>query len=285
VSRSEGIVPAAESARDRWAVPVALTCAIYAAIAMLLAGISRWQEPRLRRDALIELDVVDRPPLPVEPDPDPEPAPEPAPEPPPPQPALPPPPPRNVLKAMPPKAEPSPVPPPPEDVPDEEPAAAEPNTNNDLPASSRVFRLPSSGPDGTMPVARGQTTGRAGGVPGGRGTNTGGGGDVRAGQGVKPVSLSALKRMPRPIGRQDYLNTQYPEEARRLRIEGQVKVRLVIDAQGRVQQTALVQKLGHGLDQQALTFARRLRFEPALDQNDQPVPTAIVWTFTFTLPD
>jgi TonB family protein len=78
--------------------------------------------------------------------------------------------------------------------------------------------------------------------------------------------------------------TDYPPDARRLGIEGQVKVRLKVDAEGNVASRSLVTRLGHGLDELALRLAARLRFKPAIDTSDKPVPATVVWTFTFTLP-
>ena len=73
-------------------------------------------------------------------------------------------------------------------------------------------------------------------------------------------------------------------EAKRLGVEGQVKVRLKIDAGGNVAGRSLVTRLGHGLDELALKLAGRLRFKPAIATDDRPVPATVVWTFTFTLP-
>jgi TonB family protein len=89
--------------------------------------------------------------------------------------------------------------------------------------------------------------------------------------------------MPESIGEHD-LSKEYPPEARRLGIEGQVAVRLLVDETGRVAQRRLVRGVGHGLDEKALELARRIRFRPALDDADRPVSTWITWTFTFTLP-
>src|SRR5262249_61073386 len=106
------------------------------------------------------------------------------------------------------------------------------------------------------------------------------------GSGPAPVSVAELKNMPQPIGDTDFIEAHkdYPADARRLGVEGQVKVRLVVDAQGQVASRQLVTRLGHGLDQLALRLAGRLRFHPALDTSDRPVAAVVVWTFTFTLP-
>jgi TonB family protein len=76
----------------------------------------------------------------------------------------------------------------------------------------------------------------------------------------------------------------YPPEAKRLGIEGVIRVRLVVDATGKVQSAVLLNKLGHGLDELALRRARQLQFEPARDASDRPVTSVLVWTFNMTLP-
>ena len=92
--------------------------------------------------------------------------------------------------------------------------------------------------------------------------------------------------MPQPIGDTDFIEAHkdYPADARRFGIEGQVKVRLVVESEGRVASRRLVTRLGHGLDQLAMRLAQRLRFHPARDTGDRPVPAVVVWTFTFTPP-
>jgi TonB family protein len=267
---------------DRWAVPVALTAAIYLTLGVALWSLARWS-PAPPPPVVVELELVEPPPQPPEATPTP-------PEPAPPEPE-PPPPPAPRAPRPPRRPRPSPPPPAPDGVTDD-PAATDdapapgPARNDDAVAPKRVFRLPDQGPGGTVPVGVGRTSGSARGVRGGAGTNTGGGapdGDSTGGP-RRPVSVAALKRMPRPLPGQDFTTTDYPAEAKRRRIEGEVKVRLTIDATGAVTRAALVSGLGFGLDEQALRLGRALRFEPALDQDDQPVPTAIVWTFGFTVP-
>ena len=70
-----------------------------------------------------------------------------------------------------------------------------------------------------------------------------------------------------------------------LGMEGTIKVRIVVDASGKVRgRPKRITRLGHGLDQLEIRWARKLRFRPAIDSNDSPVPATVVWTFNFTLP-
>jgi TonB family protein len=76
----------------------------------------------------------------------------------------------------------------------------------------------------------------------------------------------------------------YPAEARALRIAGAIRVRLNVDELGKVTACALLNKLGHGLDELALQRAAVIEFEPAIDIDDKPAGSVVVWTFNFTLP-
>jgi protein TonB len=123
---------------------------------------------------------------------------------------------------------------------------------------------------------------------GGGGSGTGGGAPANSsGTGAQPVPVALLQTLPQPIGDTDFIKaSDYPEEARRLGIEGAVKVRLVIDERGQVIARSLAgPRLGHGLDELALRKARLLRFKPGLDRDGRPVTTSIVWTFRCVLPE
>jgi periplasmic protein TonB len=172
---------------------------------------------------------------------------------------------------------PDPAPPPPGDTGDPAPGWAA-----EAPSQDQPYNLGDAVPaaQARAPAARGR-----GGTGGG--TGTGGGGETNGtGSVPTPVSVSDIKTMPQPIGDTDFVEAHkdYPPEARRLGVEGQVKVRLVVDAQGKVASRRLVTRLGHGLDQLAMRLARKLRFRPAIDTSDRPVPAVVVWTFSFTLP-
>jgi len=217
-------------------------------------------------------DVVPEPPPPEPPPPEPEPEPEkaepePEPEKPEPEPDEPDPP---------PSPPPDPAPPPPGDTGDPAPGWATLPPDPDLPYD--LGGVPSA--QARAPRARGR-----GGTGGGRGTG-GGGEPGGTGSAPTPVSVSEIKTMPMPIGDTDFVEAHkdYPADAKRLGVEGQVKVRLVVDAEGGVASRRLVTRLGHGLDQLAMRLARKLRFRPAIDNSDRPVAAVVVWTFTFTLP-
>lgn len=101
-----------------------------------------------------------------------------------------------------------------------------------------------------------------------------------------PVSIATIKTKAMPKGDFGYIDAgrDYPPEARRLGIEGVIKVKLVVDAKGKVQSATLMNRLGHGLDELALAKARQIQFEPAKDTSDRPVASLVIWTFNMTLP-
>ncbi|MGP8260109.1 MAG: energy transducer TonB [Acidobacteriaceae bacterium] len=90
---------------------------------------------------------------------------------------------------------------------------------------------------------------------------------------VQP-KLAKLTAKPKP---------DYTEEARRLHIEGDVILRVRVEANGAVQILDLVSGLGHGLDESAKRAVLASRFEPATDGNGQAIPSIVVVTVTFQL--
>jgi protein TonB len=56
----------------------------------------------------------------------------------------------------------------------------------------------------------------------------------------------------------------YTDEARAAGVAGKVRVEITVDEQGRVVAVRVLQGLGHGLDEAAITAARGMTFEPAL---------------------
>jgi TonB family protein len=130
-----------------------------------------------------------------------------------------------------------------------------------------------------------RSTGRIG--RGGAGGGTGvGSGSGSAEELARPVSVATIKTRALPKGDNDYFSAgkDYPPEAKALGIEGDIRVRLVVDDQGKVKSRVLLNKLGHGLDELALNRAAAIEFEPAKDTDDKPVTSVVVWTFHMTLP-
>lgn len=77
---------------------------------------------------------------------------------------------------------------------------------------------------------------------------------------------------------------EYPEEARRLGLEGEVKLRLIVDDTGRVRDARIVEDPGHGFGERAVRVVLAyFRFQPARRGNEA-VATEIPFTVRFELP-
>lgn len=135
-------------------------------------------------------------------------------------------------------------------------------------------------------VEEGTKKGGKGGEGGGRGRGSGSGAADPPPPPPPPVSIATIKTKAMPKGDFGYIDAgrDYPPEARRLGIEGVIKVKLVVDASGKVQSAVLMNRLGHGLDELALAKAKQIQFEPARDTNDRAVSSLVIWTFNMTLP-
>jgi protein TonB len=77
---------------------------------------------------------------------------------------------------------------------------------------------------------------------------------------------------------------EYPREAREAGFEGDVRLRLRVDAEGRVREAEVLSDPGHGLGAAAVPIAKRYyRFRPA-QRGGQPVAAELVLTVRFQLP-
>jgi TonB family protein len=75
---------------------------------------------------------------------------------------------------------------------------------------------------------------------------------------------------------------QYTSEAKQLKVQGDVILRVTFTATGRVVVQSVVHSLGHGLDEEALRVAQQIRFRPAT-RNGQAVDLTTNITITFQL--
>jgi TonB family protein len=87
-----------------------------------------------------------------------------------------------------------------------------------------------------------------------------------------PTSLEVLSKPP----------VQYTSEARQLKVQGDVILRVTFTASGQVVVKGIVHGLGHGLDEEARRVAQQIRFRPAT-RNGQSVDTTTNITITFQL--
>ena len=90
---------------------------------------------------------------------------------------------------------------------------------------------------------------------------------------ANPSTPVAILAKPRPA---------YTPEGRSLHIEGEVVIEVLFAASGEVQVLRIVRGLGHGLDENAVTAARGIRFRPA-ERAGRPVDTKGMVHITFEL--
>jgi protein TonB len=210
--------------------------------------------PNLAQNQPVEMEILRPPPPPEELEPEPEPEP-PTPPPPKPPPVRPPP-------AKPP---PSQAPPPPH-----EEAAQKPD--KPVPIVAGVS-LSSTTEAGTFSAPVGNT---GYGSMKGPATNP---------EEVKPYRAEAYA-LPSEVDEEPKVLSEfkppYPEEARKAGMEGSVRLRLWIDAQGKVQQVRVLRKAGYGLDEAAQEAIKRFQFKPA-KKGGKHVPISFTFDFHFYL--
>jgi len=163
-------------------------------------------------------------------------------------------------------------------------------------SNAKLYAAAAGGFD--MPVGPGQGNGSGGakGIKGtvasadfGNGIATGGKGDGRSnGQGVstggfgqEQVVHQAPKVLVDPGAVTSSVeitfkpNPVYTDEARNLKIEGEVLLEVSFSANGSLHVNRVVRGLGHGLDEAAVAAASKIRFKPAL-KGGQPVDSTAV---------
>jgi TonB family protein len=74
----------------------------------------------------------------------------------------------------------------------------------------------------------------------------------------------------------------YSDEARSLKIQGEVLLEVVLEASGKLRIVRVVRGLGHGLDDAAVRAAEQIRFKPAL-RDGQPADSTAVLHIVFQL--
>ena len=77
-------------------------------------------------------------------------------------------------------------------------------------------------------------------------------------------------------------NPIYTQEARQLRLEGEILLEVMFGANGQLHVNRVVRGMGHGLDEAAMDAANRIRFKPAM-RNGVPVDSTNIVHVTFQL--
>jgi TonB family protein len=90
----------------------------------------------------------------------------------------------------------------------------------------------------------------------------------------KAAENASVKTLPAEIVSKP--TPTYTEEARKLRIEGEVLLEVVFEASGQIRILRLLRGLGHGLDENAIRAAEQIRFKPAQKDGQATDSTAVL---------
>jgi TonB family protein len=96
---------------------------------------------------------------------------------------------------------------------------------------------------------------------------------VRAAEIAPTMTPVEILQKPKPI---------YTEEARQLKLEGEVLLEVLFTADGQVRPLRVVRGLGHGLDEAAQRAATQIRFKPA-QRDGRPVDSTAVLHVVFQI--
>ena len=96
----------------------------------------------------------------------------------------------------------------------------------------------------------------------------------------RPAEAAAAKTIPAEIVSKPV--PIYTDEARSLKIQGEVLLEVVLEASGKLRIVRVVRGLGHGLDDAAVRAAEQIRFKPAL-RDGQPADSTAVLHIIFQL--
>jgi TonB family protein len=120
------------------------------------------------------------------------------------------------------------------------------------------------------------TPGRGDGRGNGRGVQTSGFGTQEIAQNTPHVQRMDSGPASTPVEITFKPNPIYTEEARNLKLEGEVLLDVQFGANGQLHVNRVVRGLGHGLDEAAIAAANKMHFKPALRSGQAIDSTAIV---------
>lgn len=96
-----------------------------------------------------------------------------------------------------------------------------------------------------------------------------------------PVDEESVAEFPEALVKPE---PHYPEAARRMGIGGKVRLKIGIDRKGVVKSVRVLQKAGHGMDEEAVRVVWQYKFRPAKRPDGRPVDFVITYNFTFRPP-
>ena len=116
----------------------------------------------------------------------------------------------------------------------------------------------------------------AGGRGNGNGVQQGGFGDTQVKREEAPKQQAVNNAPTTPVEIIAKPKPVYTDEARQMKLEGEVLVEVVFTADGRVHALRVVRGLGHGLDESALRAAEAIKFKPAQREGRAVDSTAVL---------
>ena len=162
-----------------------------------------------------------------------------------------------------------------------DPSGVVPNPNASRPATiaaiGKFENAPGTGQGAASPRAGLVATGGFGSGVGSAPKGTGVGGRTVATGGFRGNGISS-SAAPEPRIQQVHFSPpevlseprpQYTQEARQLRIQGEITLQVRFGIDGKVEVLRVISGLGHGLDQEAALVAEQIRFKPAV-KDGQP---------------
>jgi len=96
-----------------------------------------------------------------------------------------------------------------------------------------------------------------------------------------PVSEMYVDKIPVVL---QEVKANYPDQARRLGLDGKVTLRVGIDRNGKVRSVKVIKRAGHGLDEAAAQAMWRFKFTAAIAKDGRPVDIVITYNYTFQAP-
>ncbi|MGC4067077.1 MAG: energy transducer TonB [Polyangiaceae bacterium] len=97
----------------------------------------------------------------------------------------------------------------------------------------------------------------------------------------KPVETTCTETIQKPVP-EVVVRPDYTDAAREARVEGRVRIEVLVDELGQVLQTKILSGLGYGLDEAAVMAVKKMRFRPGTHCN-KPVTAPFVMAVRFLL--
>jgi TonB family protein len=120
------------------------------------------------------------------------------------------------------------------------------------------------------------TGGKGDGRSGGAGVATGGFGSEQVVHGGPKIAQAEAGPATTPVEITFKPQPVYTDEARSLKLEGEVLLEVMFGSNGALHVNRVVRGLGHGLDEAAVAAANKMRFKPALRMGQPVDSTAVV---------